>query len=590
MENNKNEMGMEIPKSLLMNLVMSVVNKMKFEFPGFREDIKIVNNIAENDRFEVNIGNGITLSFIKNDFAGKSWKCVSNHGFCYFHIFYYGVNDFSSPSLKTCPEMRGADIIRLKWFFTNLIKHINEWIVDTRFPHDKWAVGINGSPNIGVDETGHFVINSDTVTQIIDETALNLKTLNVAHVYGLGTGCKNAIQSIDDVNKLIRDWLRLKYGKDIKIVSLILGSDSIRIQVGPFKSQRVIIVDTDGHSYSIYNTMEDINHLSIRIVTRICTQQLHAFKLSFGRKCEDFSDDEMRELTEYINNTISSNNKEEDNNMKNKKTFNEVEKSCKAKIRQFIGDRVIPLVNNFIETNCVWDHRRHTTPNHNENWWKILGEHGHLIEFGFEFLEYPDKLRFYVRNIWGEEINYFMWEYPYRIIKTHPLENCSLMSDLFEYFNQVMIKTDIKSEYIKFLSSTDLEQEIIKLTIKSVLGSNPPMDNDECSDTVDHIIPKKEHDEPSEEEIQEVLDASYPLCVIKDKYGGTYSDGKYTAWICGILYIPDGVFKDDITCSNTWRELKESRKNGKAVYGIGKTPDEALNDLAKTIIRNFKEE
>jgi hypothetical protein len=183
-----------------------------------------------------------------------------------------------------------------------------------------------------------------------------------------------------------------------------------------------------------------------------------------------------------------------------------------------------------------------------------------------------------------------MWEYPYRIIKTHPLENCSLMSDLFEYFKQVMIKTDIKSEYKRFLSSTDLEQEIIKLTIKSVLGSNPVMDIDECSDTVDHTIPKKEYDEPSEEEIQEVLDDAYPLCVIKDRCGGMYSGGRYTAWHSDIPNIPSEINEVNGTCAEEWDKLRTARQNGELVYGVGETPDEALRDLAKTIIRNFKEE
>lgn len=589
MENNKNEMV--ITKALVIALVIPVIHKMKIEFPGFREDIKIVNNIAENDRFKVNIGNGINISFSKWH-NSNDWKCVSNYGFCYIDIFHDGTKMFSMPSCKTCPEMIGSDIIRLRWFFTKIIKRVNEWINDTRFPHDKWAIGINGSPNITTDENGHFVINSNTVTQTIDETTLNSKTLNDDNIHASGTGCENTIRSIDDVNKLICDWLRLKYGRDIKIVSIITGSESIRLQVGPFNSQRVIIVDTDGSRYRIYNTMKDIDYLSIRISKRIGTNQFYSFQLYYKTTYDDFSEDELRELTEYINNAISSKNKEEgDNNMKNKKTLNAVEKSCKAKIKQFICDRVIKLVENFIDTNCVWDHKRHTTPRYDEYcWWAIQGAHGRLLEFGFEFLEYPDKLRFYVRNIWGEEINYFMWEYPYRIIKTHPLENCSLMSDLFDYFNQVMIKTDIKSEYRKFLSSTDLEQEIIKLTIKSVLGSNPVMDNDECSDTVDHITPKKEHDEPSEEEIQKVLDDTYPLFVIKDKYNGIYSGGKYTAWYSDISMIPYGIYEDETTCAATWDNLRVLRQIGRLVYGVGKTSDEALNDLAKTFIRISKKD
>lgn len=115
------------------------------------------------------------------------------------------------------------------------------------------------------------------------------------------------------------------------------------------------------------------------------------------------------------------------------------------------------------------------------------------------------------------------------------------------------------------------------------------MDSDPWGDIINIIIPQKDTIKPSEEEIQKVLDNVYPLCVIKDRYGGVYSGGEYTAWSCGISYIPDGVFEDDVTCGSTWGALKEARDKGKFVYGVGETPDDALRDLAKTIIRNSKE-
>ena len=114
------------------------------------------------------------------------------------------------------------------------------------------------------------------------------------------------------------------------------------------------------------------------------------------------------------------------------------------------------------------------------------------------------------------------------------------------------------------------------------------MGMDRCGDVINLIIPQKAPNEITDEQIQKVLDDAYPLCVIKDRYGGTYSDGEYTAWLCGISYIPEGVFEDDVTCGCTWGKLKTARKKGEFVYGVGETPDEALRDLAKTIIRNSK--
>lgn len=116
------------------------------------------------------------------------------------------------------------------------------------------------------------------------------------------------------------------------------------------------------------------------------------------------------------------------------------------------------------------------------------------------------------------------------------------------------------------------------------------MDIDPWGDIINLIIPQKSPNEITEKAIQKVLEGVYPLCVIKDRYGGVYSGGEYTAWSCGTAYIPDGVFEDDITCGRTWGALKEARDKGEFVYGVGKTPEEALRDLAKTIIMNSKEE
>ena len=115
------------------------------------------------------------------------------------------------------------------------------------------------------------------------------------------------------------------------------------------------------------------------------------------------------------------------------------------------------------------------------------------------------------------------------------------------------------------------------------------MDIDKWGDIIHLIIPQKKLYEPSEEEIQEILDDTYPLCVIKDRYGGVYSGGRYTAWYSDMSNTPYGIYEDNVTCAHTWSELRAARQNGKLVYGIGKTPDEALHDLAIAMIRNSKE-
>lgn len=115
------------------------------------------------------------------------------------------------------------------------------------------------------------------------------------------------------------------------------------------------------------------------------------------------------------------------------------------------------------------------------------------------------------------------------------------------------------------------------------------MDIDPWGDVINLIIPQKKLYEPSEEEIQDVLDDAHPLCVIKDRYGGIYSGGRYTAWYSDIPNTPSGIFEDEETCAKAWGKLRAARQNGKLVYGIGRTPDEALRDLAIAMIR-IKEE
>lgn len=71
----------------------------------------------------------------------------------------------------------------------------------------------------------------------------------------------------------------------------------------------------------------------------------------------------------------------------------------------------------------------------------------------------------------------------------------------------------------------------------------------------------------------------YPCIIITDRYTGTYSGGEYTAWPCCFDEIPDGIFEDDVTCGSTWGELKTLRTQGRTLFGVGNTPNEALLDL-----------
>ena len=70
----------------------------------------------------------------------------------------------------------------------------------------------------------------------------------------------------------------------------------------------------------------------------------------------------------------------------------------------------------------------------------------------------------------------------------------------------------------------------------------------------------------------------YPLTVIKDRYRGTYSGGKYLAFNLDFNEIPEDVIGSDVPCRQFFYETD-------LIYGRGNTPDEAIWDLATQRLR-----
>lgn len=62
----------------------------------------------------------------------------------------------------------------------------------------------------------------------------------------------------------------------------------------------------------------------------------------------------------------------------------------------------------------------------------------------------------------------------------------------------------------------------------------------------------------------------YPLVVVLDRYNGTYSGGKWTAW--NLNYVPSKIDADDMECADFFSK-------NTIVYGRGETPEEAIKDL-----------
>lgn len=68
----------------------------------------------------------------------------------------------------------------------------------------------------------------------------------------------------------------------------------------------------------------------------------------------------------------------------------------------------------------------------------------------------------------------------------------------------------------------------------------------------------------------------YPLTVVKDRYGGAYSGGKYTAWNMDSHEIPIDIDSDDNMCEAFW-------VYNTIIVGKGNTMDEAVDNLAKLL-------
>lgn len=68
------------------------------------------------------------------------------------------------------------------------------------------------------------------------------------------------------------------------------------------------------------------------------------------------------------------------------------------------------------------------------------------------------------------------------------------------------------------------------------------------------------------------LENLYPVTIIADRYSGTYSGGRYVAFGLYADAIPEGATGGDIECA----EFFASKD---VIYGVGETPNEALENL-----------
>lgn len=73
----------------------------------------------------------------------------------------------------------------------------------------------------------------------------------------------------------------------------------------------------------------------------------------------------------------------------------------------------------------------------------------------------------------------------------------------------------------------------------------------------------------------------YPLTIVNDRYNGTYSGGKYTAWHLDFYEIPNDIAMDDITVNEFW-----GVEDLCYLVGKGDTIEQAYKDL-KSKVEDF---
>ena len=77
------------------------------------------------------------------------------------------------------------------------------------------------------------------------------------------------------------------------------------------------------------------------------------------------------------------------------------------------------------------------------------------------------------------------------------------------------------------------------------------------------------------------IEEIYPMTLVCDRYGGTYSGGRYTAWMCDPWDVPIEIEESDGPCALFWDSYTFP-------VGKGDSPLQAMEDL-RVKINEFNE-
>ena len=82
------------------------------------------------------------------------------------------------------------------------------------------------------------------------------------------------------------------------------------------------------------------------------------------------------------------------------------------------------------------------------------------------------------------------------------------------------------------------------------------------------------------------MEEYYPLTIVKDRFNGTYSGGKFVAWHCQPCSVPSDTYsREAYEFWETIRSFENDTEMPYPTYGIGNTIEEAVKNLESKLIK-----
>lgn len=75
----------------------------------------------------------------------------------------------------------------------------------------------------------------------------------------------------------------------------------------------------------------------------------------------------------------------------------------------------------------------------------------------------------------------------------------------------------------------------------------------------------------------------YPVTIISTRYGGSYEDGDWAAFLCDPQQVPDDATGNDLECSAFWASIQDGTGEWAGLVAVGDSPVAALQALARTV-------